>query len=429
MRVLFVHKHVPGQFRHLAAALAAEPGNEVVFVHAEGEMRAPGLTTRRARPARAAAAATHHYVRPLEDAALHGQAVYRECRRLAREGFRPEVIYAHAGFGPGLYVRDAFPGVPLLGYFEWFYQAHESDADFFAAADVSDDDALRIRTANAAILIELAQCDRGVCPTAFQREQFPAELRTKLTVLHDGVDTDFFAPDDAAAAARPPHLDVADDAEIVTYATRGLDPYRGFPQFMEAIAILQRRRPRLHAVIAGEDRVFYGRAAADGRSYKEVMLDRLPDLDRPRLQFVDFLPFADYRDLLRTSAAHVYLTVPFVLSWSLIQAMATGCAIVASDTGPVREVVRDGETGLLADLRSPAQIAAAIARVLDDAALAARLRAGARTIAIERYALSVLLPRQRRLLSELAATGPQAAAIRPDTRPVFKGALSDPGAP
>ena len=397
MRVLFVHKVFPGQYAHLARSLAAERGNEVVFLHAEGDGEIPGVRKVRIAPSRAAAAITHHYVQGLETAVLLGQAAYRSAIELVRSGFRPDVICAHAGFGPGLYLKDAFAGVPILGYFEWFYRAHEADADFLDPCAVSADDALRIRTRNAEILLELTNCDRGLCPTAFQRDQFPPELREKLTVLHDGVDTAYFAPLPTALPDLPP------DAEIVTYATRGLEPYRGFPQFMQALDLLQTRRPKLHAVVVGADETHYGRPAANGGGHREETLEAIPTLDMSRVHFRGFLPPPAYRDVLRASRAHVYLTVPFVLSWSLLDAMATGCAIVGSDTAPVREVMQDGETGLLADMREPRVIAAAIERLFDDRDLAAGLGSAARGHVLEHYALDKLLPRQRALVASLAS--------------------------
>jgi glycosyltransferase involved in cell wall biosynthesis len=399
MRVLFVHKFFPGQYAHLARALAAGRGNEVVFLHAEGDEDIPRVRKIRIAPARAAASSTHHYLQGFETAVLFGQAAYRAAAELARSGFRPDVICAHAGFGPGLYLKDAFPDVPLLGYFEWYYRARDADADFLDPRAVGEDDMLRIRTRNAGILLELTSCDRGISPTAFQRDQFPPELRTKLTVLHDGVDTDYFSP---VAQAVPTLAGIPQDAEIVTYATRGLEPYRGFPQFMEAVTLLQKHRPRLHAVIVGADATHYGRPSRDGRGYREVMLDRLSDMDRTRVRFLGFLSPPEYRNVLRASQVHVYLTVPFVLSWSLLDAMATGCAIVSSDTAPVREVMRDGETGLLADMRSPRHIAASIERMLDDRTLAARLRAAARQETVKRYALDKLLPQQLNIVTSLA---------------------------
>jgi glycosyltransferase involved in cell wall biosynthesis len=398
MRVLFVHKFFPGQYPHIARALAAERGNEIVFIHAEGENDSPGIRTIRVKPARMASPGTHHYLQGLETAALFGQAAYRAAADLARGGFRPDVICAHAGFGPGLYLKDVFPDAPLLGYFEWYYRARDADADYLDPLAVSEDEALRIRTRNAGILLELMACDRGICPTAFQRDQFPPELRAKLSVIHDGVDTDYFAPASGPAALR----DIPPGAELVTYATRGLEPYRGFPQFMEALALLHARRPSLHAVIVGADETNYGRPSSDGRGYRDVMLAQLPALDRMRVHFRGFLPRHEYRAVLQASQVHVYLTVPFVLSWSLLDAMATGCAIVGSDTTPVREVMRDGETGLLADMRAPRSIAGAIERMLDDRKLAARLAAAARRHAVEHYALDRLVPLQVEMIASLA---------------------------
>ena len=395
MRILFVHKFFPGQFMHLARALAADRGNEVVFVHAEGDGDIPGVRKVRLAQVRAVAASTHHYLQGFETAVLLGQAAYRACVALKEGGFRPDVIYAHAGFGPGLYLKDAFPDAPLLGYFEWYYRARGADADFLDR--LGPDEILRIRTRNTGVLLELAACDHGVCPTAFQRDQFPDDLQTKLTVLHDGVDTDCFVrePGQGGIAGVP------EDAEIVTYATRGLEPYRGFPQFMAALALLQKRRPKLHAVIVGADQTYYGRAPAGGGGHKDAVLASLPGLDHCRLHFRGFLRPAEYRSVLEGSHVHVYLTVPFVLSWSLLDAMAAGCAIVGSDTAPVREVLRSGETGLLADMREPEALAGAIERLLDDRLLARRLGAAARRTVAERYALKRLLPLQLRLLRAL----------------------------
>lgn len=252
---------------------------------------------------------------------------------------------------------------------------------------------------------ELVQCDRGVCPTAFQRDRYPPELRQKLTVLHDGVDTEFYRPAGGPALADPLGLGLPAGAELVTYATRGLEPHRGFPQFMDALALLQPARPRLHAVVVGEDRAFYSRPHPSGRTYKALALERHPGLDPGRVHFLEPLPRHDYRALLRASSVHVYLTLPFVLSWSLVEAMACGCALVASDTEPVREALDDGVTALLADHRSPQALADRVALALDDRPLAARLGSAARAEAERRYGLAALLPRHLELLRAVAEHG------------------------
>lgn len=399
MNVLFVHAHAPGQYGHLAARLAADPANTVVFLAREGDGAGPGVHLRRFAPHRAAKADAHPYLAPLETAVLNGQAAWRAARALRAEGFVPDIVCAHAGFGPGMYVKEAFPEAPLLGYFEWFYRAEGSDADFLLGP-LDPDNACRLRTLNAGILLELSACDWGTCPTSFQRGQFPAAFQDKLTTLHDGVDTGFFCPDPADGTVVG-GVDLSGAAEVVTYATRGMDPYRGFPQFLEAAADLLAERPGLHVVIAGDEGVPYGPRRKDGRSYKAAGLDALAGRDLSRLHFTGTLGLADYRRLLRLSTVHAYLTVPFVLSWSLLEAMATGCAIVASDTAPVREVVDDGVEGLLTPFRDVPTLVGRITTLLDDCARRTALGHAARARVLRDYRLEALLPRQLRLIHNL----------------------------
>jgi glycosyltransferase involved in cell wall biosynthesis len=403
MRVLFVHKHCPGQYAHLARALAADPRNEVVFVAEAVDQHIEGMRIVQVAPARRSGPPTHHYLQSFENAVLLGQAAYRAFVALRRDGFLPDLAYAHAGFGPGLYVKDAFPDAPLIGYFEWYYRARGGDAEFLNNGAIIDDEALRIRTRNAPLLLELAACDRGTCPTRFQRDQFPAEFHSKLSVIHDGVDTDYFRPARRGQLALTTFAPDPEN-ELVTYAARGLEPYRGFPQFMRALAMVLGRRKAVHAVVLGEDRCFYGRPREDERSWKDAMLAELPDLDLSRVHFLGRVDYDTYRRVLQASHAHVYLTVPFVLSWSLIEAVATGCTIVGSDTAPVREAIVHGETGLLTPFHDPEVIAERIESALDDANRALVLGAAARRHALENYALDRLLPRHL----DLAA-----ATIRP----------------
>jgi len=317
----------------------------------------------------------------MEDAVLTGQAVYRLCHGLKQRGFVPDVVCAHSGWGPALYVKEIFPQCRLVGYFEWFYRTSGGDADFLAP--LGEDDRLRLATRNASLLLDLAAVDIAVCPTRFQVGTFPERLRPLLSVLHDGVDTDYFTP-------------AAPEGEIVTYATRGMEPYRGFPQFMRAAALIQRRRPNVRIVVAGDDRVVYG---VRGESWKDRMLAELDGrLDLDRLHFAGTLPAEQYRALLQASSAHVYLTVPFVLSWSLLDAMACGAPIVGSDTQPVREVI-DGGNGVLADFHSPEDLADKVVGLLEDRERARALGAAARATVEARYALKDLLPRHSALVT------------------------------
>ncbi|MBD2200507.1 MULTISPECIES: glycosyltransferase [Calothrix] len=392
MRILFLHQNFPAQFRHVAAALAQDKNNQVFFGTTRQEGSLAGVNRVVYNPKREARPETHHYVKPLENAVLQGQAVYRLAEQLKAQRFVPDVVYGHSGWGPTLFIKDIFPKAKLLCYFEWFYHAHGTDADFDPSDRMTADDEARIRIKNAPILQDLYSCDRGLSPTYWQRQQFPLEYHNKITVMHDGVDTNFFSPNPGAKLVLPRiNLDLSHAEEIVTYATRGMEPYRGFPQFIEAVALLQQQRPNCHVVIVGENRVAYGKKLPDGKTYKEVMLEKY-DLDLSRIHFTGWLPYSEYLQVLQASSAHVYLTRPFVLSWSLIESLATGCLVVGSRTAPVMEVIQDGVNGLLADFFSPQEICDRILEALNHPDKMAAIRAKARQTVLERYDLAQLLP-------------------------------------
>lgn len=401
MRFLFLHSNFPAQYRHVATALAKDKKNQVVFGTKNRDTSLPGINKAIFEPSRNPHPTTHHYVRPLEGAVLQGQAVFKLIEKLKTQGFVPDVICGHSGWGPTLFVKDAFPDTPLICYFEWFYHARGSDADFDPAEPLNIDDMARIRVKNAPILIDLYTCDRGLSPTYWQRAQFPEEFHSKISVFHDGVDTEYFKPNPGAKLVLP-NLDLSHVDELVTYVARGMEPYRGFPQFMEAIAYVQERRPNCHVVIVGDDRVCYGKSLPDG-SYKDLMLKKVP-LDLSRVHFTGSLPYGQYLKVIQASSVHVYLTRPFVLSWSMIEAMSTGCLIVGSDTAPVTEIIQEGENGLLVDFFSPQKIADRVDQVLNHPTRLVEIRTKARETVLERYALADLLPQQIQLIKNTANT-------------------------
>jgi glycosyltransferase involved in cell wall biosynthesis len=392
MRVLFLHPNFPAQFRHLAVALVQDSNHQVVFGTARREGSLPGVYKAVYTPSREAHPQTHHYLRTLENAVLQGQAVYRLAEQLKAQGFIPDVVYGHSGWGPTLFIRDVFPKAKLLCYFEWFYHAHGSDADFDPTDPITTDDEARIRLKNSPILIDLYSCDRGLSPTYWQRQQFPPEYQNKITVCHDGVDTEFFQPQPGRQLVLPRlNLDLSQAPEIVTYVARGMEPYRGFPQFIESVALLQQRRPQCHVVIVGENRVAYGKSLPGGKTYKDFMLEKVP-LDLDRVHFTGLLPYPEYLQVLQSSTVHIYLTRPFVLSWSMLEALSAGCLVVASRTAPVTEVIEDGVNGLLVDFFSPQEIADRVEEVLNHPTQMAPIRVKARETIQERYNLAQLLP-------------------------------------
>lgn len=401
MRILFLHPNFPAQYRHVAAAFGKDPKNKVVFgTRTQNDSSIAGVHKVYFKVLRDARPETHHYVRPQESAVLHGQAVYRMCIDLKAAGFTPDIICGHSGWGPTLFVKDVYPDTPLLCYFEWYYHGRGSDADFDPTEPLSADDYPRIRTKNTPILMDLAACDRGLSPTHWQKSQFPSIFHPKISVLHDGVDTEFFQPIPNAKLVLP-NLDLSHVDEIITYVGRGMEPYRGFPQFIEALGHVQKMRPNCHAVIVGENRVCYGKAAPQGTTFKDMMLEKVP-LDLDRVHFTGPLPYAQYLKVIQASSVHVYLTRPFVLSWSMIEAMSTGCLVLGSDTPPVREVIRDGENGLLVDFFDSKKIAKRISEVLDSKDRMMQLRIKARETALENYSQARLLPQHIKLIQDVA---------------------------
>jgi len=400
MKILFLHPNFPAQFRHLATVLGQDKQNMVVYATNRRDGSIPGVNKIVYEKSRTARPETHHYVRPLENAVLEAQGVYRVTQKLKDQGFYPDVIYGHSGWGPTLFMKDVFPKATLLCYFEWYYKAYGSDASFDPSDPINADDEARIRIKNAPILLDLASCDRGLSPTAWQRSQFPSEFQSKIKVHHDGIDTTYFKPIPGAKLKLPRiNLDLTEASEIVTYVARGMEPYRGFPQLIEAISLLQKQRPQCHFVIVGKDRVAYGKNLPDGRTYKDAMLEEFP-LDMSRVHFTGLLPYNEYLQVLQASEAHIYLTRPFVLSWSMLEALSTGCLIVASDTPPVKEVIEDNVNGLLVDFFSPQQVCDRVIEALDNPDKMAAIRTKARETILEKYDLDKLLPQHLQWVKE-----------------------------
>jgi glycosyltransferase involved in cell wall biosynthesis len=393
MKILLLHPNFPAQFRHIATALAQDPRHQVVFGTQQTVGEIAGVTKVLYQAHRAVdPQQMHDYLLTMEAAVLQGQAMYRVARDLKHQGFVPDVVYSHTAWGASLFMRDIFPQAIHLRYFEWFYHARGTDSDFDPAAPMDVDTELRTRIFNAPILLELANCDRGLAPTIWQRYQHPHEFHRKIDVLHEGIDTNFFQPQ-PGAKLQLPDLDLSQVEEVVTYSTRGMEPHRGFPQFMAAVASIQQRRPNCHVVVVGKDEVCYGKRLPDGKTYKQQALESL-DLDLSRLHFTGYLAYPQYLQVLQASGVHIYLTCPFVLSWSMLEAMATGCLVIGSDTPPVREVIKDGFNGLMVDFFSPQAIAERVDEVFDHPDRLAQVRAYARQTIVRHYNLDRLLPKQ-----------------------------------
>ena len=410
MRILFIHQNTPGQFRHLIGALCADPANSVwAIVGAEAAPRATALFPRLnlvSYTAPAGSGEAHPWLADVDAQLRRGQVVARALQQLKDQGLVFDVIVAHPGWGEALFVKDVFPATPLLAYFEFFYAANGVDVGFDPEFPTGPESAQRLRVRNMVHLSALNACDAGFTPTRWQHAQLPPEYRGRVAVVHEGIDTDAVRPDPAARFAWQGRVFEAGEP-IVTYVARNLEPYRGIHRFLRALPALLDAEPQAQVLVAGGDEVSYGMAAPHPDGWRAALAEELAragtPLDPDRVHFVGKLPYAEYLKLLQVSAAHVYLTVPFVLSWSLLEAMAAGCVVVASATAPVTEVVIDGENGLLVDFFDADALVARVAQALRDPTRGQALRAAARNTVVQRYDLRRrCLPAALKLIQALA---------------------------
>jgi len=402
MQILFLHPNMPGQFKHLARALGAEGGHRIYFVTKHKTAEIPGVTRVTYGLNRDAGEKTHRYLRQTERAVLQGQAAWRACYQLkAQQGFEPDVIIAHPGWGDTLFLRDLFPRARILHFCEFYYHAHGADVDFDPAEQPDDDSLARLRMKNVTNQISLENMDWGIAPTVWQWSLHPDAYRQRISVLHDGVDTGVCAPNPQATFTVPSGRVFKPGDEVMTYIARNFEPYRGFPTFMQAAEILLRERPNLHIIAVGADEVSYGKAAEKGTTYRQQWMQKL-QLPLERMHFNGTVPYDQLMALFQVSKAHLYLTYPFVLSWSMLEAMSSGVALVASRTMPVQEVIEDGTNALLADFFSPADVAAKLGQLLDAPDNNSALRQAARQTVLDRFDLEKILPLQVQLVRELA---------------------------
>ncbi len=405
MNYLFVHQNFPGQFKHLAPELAKDPGNRVVAFAMNGYSGSGALRVVNYKPARGNGRDTHELLREFETKVIRGEAAYRAALELRRSGFRPDAIIAHPGWGESLFLKDVWPDAKLGIYCEFFYHPEGSDVGFDPEfPDATDMKAVSIRMKNVNHVVHLAMADAGLSPTRWQAGTFPRPFRERIRVIHDGIATSMVKPNPDAFITLNGQLRLDRSSEVITFVNRNLEPYRGYHVFMRALPELLRARPNAHVILVGGDGVSYGRAAPEGSSWKKIFLDEVRErIDLSRVHFVGNISYANYLSMLQVSTVHVYLTYPFVLSWSLLEAMSAGCAIVASDTAPVTEVVTHGENGLLVDFFDSAGLAAEVAALAGDPERRHHLGANARAFAIEHYDLPTrCLPAQMQWARELA---------------------------
>ncbi|QEI06066.1 glycosyltransferase [Pigmentiphaga aceris] len=400
MNIVFIHQNAPGQWRHVARHLAASGLHRVILIGKHRRAEIPGAEFRvytvDAKHERGDSAPS---AEAYANFVAHGLAVARVLQQLKQEGFIPDVIAAHPAWGESMFAKDVFPHVPLLHHCEYFYRTHGADHGFLEPASLESSMAIRAR--NTGLHVALAAMDWGVSPTFWQKSLYPAEAQARISVVHEGIDTDMFKPDSQACFTLPNGIVLTPEDEVVTYVARNLDTYRGTPTALRAAARLQGLRASARVLIIGGDGKGYGSLPDDGRSWKETLLEEI-DLDPLRTHFLGRLGYDDYLRALQVSSAHMYLTIPFVLSWSMTEAMSTGCLVIGSDTAPVCELIRHGENGLLTDFFDANALADTLADALKNREALRPLRAAARATIVSAYDQRQCVPTLCRLLEDLA---------------------------
>jgi glycosyltransferase involved in cell wall biosynthesis len=404
MKYLFIHQNFPAQYRHVVQKLASLPGNDVRFITQPNENAMSGVTKVTYPRDERGPVNCHAYSLEIDRSIYAGATVAEVCRKLRDASFTPDLVVGHSGWGETLFIKDVYPKVPLLANFEFYYHAEGVDVGFDPEFVSIFNEPARLRTRNATNLMALASADWGHTATRWQHSLYPPEMRPRISVLHEGIDTERIRPNPAASFTLPGTGRVLTRRDqVITYVARNLEPYRGFHVFMRALPQLLKRRKNAQVVILGGDEVSYGAPAPPQSTFRAMMLKELKGkIDPARVHFLGLIDHAAYTSLLQISSAHVYLTYPFVLSWSVIEAMACGCLIVGSATPPVLEVLSDGVNGLTVDFFDTAKIAERIEYALDQPDRTQPLRDAARLTAVRQFDLrSVLLPRWMSLFDDL----------------------------
>ncbi len=414
MHLLFVHQNYPAQFGHIAAHLVKQHGYRCTFVSQKPAGMFDGVERVQYLLRGGATARTHYCSRTFENMTWHADGIYRALR--ARPDLRPDLVVAHAGMGPALFLRELYD-CPVVNYFEWFYQPTGGDMDFRPDFPSTEWNRLRARARNAMLLLDLDNCDAAYSPTYWQRDRFPETHREKIQVIFDGIDTEVWRPQPLTPDLSPRNLTPqppspnrrggqGGEVKLVTYVSRGFESMRGFDIFMKLAKRLCDRRNDVIFLVIGQDRCCYsGDERLTGkRSFKDWVLSQ-DDYDLSRIRFVGLLPPRELARLLARTDLHVYLTAPFVLSWSLLNALACGATVLASDTPPVREVIEHERTGLLADFFDLDGLVETAERVLDSPAEFKPLGQAGVELIRERYGLEVCLPKLVRLYEDALGDG------------------------
>jgi glycosyltransferase involved in cell wall biosynthesis len=368
MNILFIHQNYPGQYKHILDWIATSRCHQIVFLTQKRDVPAEkGIHGVRYEPDHVPAPDAYPYSAEFEKCCANGTKVADVCRNLEGQGFKPDIVIGHSGWGETLFLKEMWPDVPVLSYFEYFYTASGGGAvGFDPEFPISEAMPFVMSARNSVNHLAFAACDMGQTATQWQKNGYPKNFHQKIRVMHEGIRTDLCVPN-ANASAKLGRIAVPVDRndEIFTYMARNMEPVRGFHMFMRALPKILGARPNARAIVIGGNNVSYGRELSEGHTYRGMLESEIGDqIDWSRVHFLGQVPYDVYLTVIQMSRCHIYLTVPFVPSWSMMEAMSMGATLVASDVSPVREIITDKRTGFLVDFFSPDALAAKVVEVL-----------------------------------------------------------------
>lgn len=415
MKLLFVHQNMPGQYRELIKWLVQENDRLrsagqtehtiVALSKAANAKDAEGYTTIKYTPDHAPKKDAYALSKVWEAAtALGYSAAMALQEHEAKTGFRPDLILGHTGWGEMLFLKQVWPDVPSIGFFEYFYLLEGGDVGFTKPANKATPFLLQAR--NAVPYASLHCVDKAVAPTQWQHDTYPDLFRDKMYVCHDGIRSDILVPEpDARLKLTRLERELTCADEVFTYVARNMEPTRGFKSYMHALPKILNERPDARAIIVGDNKVSYGAASKHKNGFRGEMEAELGDsVDWERVHFVGRTSYADFCKIIQLSTCHIYLTVPFILSWSLLEAMSMGAVVVANDVEPVKEAITHQETGLLVDFFDSDALAKQVVDVLARPKDYAHIGQQARDHVVKTYDfLSVCLPQHLEQMNALVA--------------------------
>lgn len=404
MRYLFVHQSFTAQYTHILRHLHEQGGHELVFITANLHGETLGVRKVLYEVPPLGDLKVYPYLREFEHALRRADAVAKVARSLKELGYIPDIIIGHHGWGELLNLGDVYPGVPILGYFEFFYSMVGQDVGYDPEFESDPELSIMVRLKNSVNLQALTQPGWGQTPTAFQRQTYPYWARRQISILHEGVDLEFCCPNRQLYQRdfTIKNITIAPHEKLVTYASRDLEPYRGFHNFMRALPDILKERSDVQVIIIGNNGVSYGNPPKEGGCWRDVMIKELGDkIDYKRVHFLGWLSHQELISVFQRTNAHVYLTYPFVLSWSLREAIATGCPLIVSDTAPLQEYLKNGETAHFVSFLNPSHIAEGVLEMLENIPYARHLSYQARLFAEKKLSLKEYLERYEALIEDV----------------------------